>query len=230
MDHPNVILLLDSNSASRENLTKTLQSHLPGIVLLATDRIHPISPPPNLVVFRAHGKSADGCVNLIRATFGMTLSILLMSDSEDEKEIIEAVHTHKLRGYISAGLHPSLIASTLMIASAPPLVTRKRERDNKSDGLTSRETDVLSLLRKGMQNKIIAFQLEISEYTVKHHIRSIMRKMGASNRTQLAVTQLVAEHAVGQVVADRPINSHPIAHVAKAPASHLAGNWSVGTP
>ncbi len=53
--------------------------------------------------------------------------------------------------------------------------------------LTSRECDVLRILREGHQNKIIAFELGISESTVKVHLRNMMKKLRASNRTQVAL-------------------------------------------
>jgi DNA-binding NarL/FixJ family response regulator len=65
-----------------------------------------------------------------------------------------------------------------------------RANDNLSSGdveLTSREHDVLKLLRAGRQNKIIAYELGISESTVKVHLRNIMKKLHVSNRTQVAV-------------------------------------------
>ncbi len=49
---------------------------------------------------------------------------------------------------------------------------------------TRRETELLDLLRRGMQNKLIAYELGISESTVKAHLRSIMAKLKAKNRTQ----------------------------------------------
>jgi DNA-binding CsgD family transcriptional regulator len=49
---------------------------------------------------------------------------------------------------------------------------------------TARELKLVDLLRRGMQNKLIAYQLGISESTVKAHLRSIMMKLKASNRTQ----------------------------------------------
>ena len=61
------------------------------------------------------------------------------------------------------------------------------ERADPRDDLTARERDVLRSLRSGHQNKIIAYQLGISESTVKVHLRSIMKKLNASNRTQVAL-------------------------------------------
>lgn len=54
-------------------------------------------------------------------------------------------------------------------------------------GITAREMEVLQRLDKGLPNKIIAYDLGISESTVKIHLRNIMRKLQASNRTQVAV-------------------------------------------
>lgn len=50
--------------------------------------------------------------------------------------------------------------------------------------LTPRQMTVLSHLRQGKANKIIAYELGMTESTVKVHVRNIMRKMGATNRTQ----------------------------------------------
>jgi DNA-binding NarL/FixJ family response regulator len=62
--------------------------------------------------------------------------------------------------------------------------------------LTIREEEVLKSLRAGRQNKIIAYELGISESTVKVHLRNIMKKLKVSNRTQAAMrideTRLVA--------------------------------------
>jgi DNA-binding NarL/FixJ family response regulator len=52
--------------------------------------------------------------------------------------------------------------------------------------LTSRQMAVLSHLQQGKANKIIAHELSMSESTVKVHVRNIMRKMGATNRTEAA--------------------------------------------
>jgi DNA-binding NarL/FixJ family response regulator len=53
--------------------------------------------------------------------------------------------------------------------------------------LTDREKQVLGLLGVGTANKLIARQLGLTESTVKVHVRHIMRKLGATNRTQAAL-------------------------------------------
>jgi DNA-binding NarL/FixJ family response regulator len=80
------------------------------------------------------------------------------------------------------------------------------ERAGLRPDLTARERDVLQSLRSGHQNKIIAYELGISESTVKVHLRNIMKKLNASNRTQVALG--------GQLIFDR--SSAPV-YVAVAP-------------
>jgi len=54
-------------------------------------------------------------------------------------------------------------------------------------GLTAREIDVLRLLARGRSNRAIATELRISENTAANHVRSILIKTGAANRTQVAM-------------------------------------------
>lgn len=53
--------------------------------------------------------------------------------------------------------------------------------------LSGREVDTVQRLVEGMSNQSIADSLDISAETVKHHIRSLLRKLNASNRTQAAI-------------------------------------------
>ena len=60
-------------------------------------------------------------------------------------------------------------------------------------GLTPRQTDVLHLLLKGLPNKLIARELELSVETVKDHVAAVLRTLGVSSRTQavIAVSQIL---------------------------------------
>lgn len=53
---------------------------------------------------------------------------------------------------------------------------------------TKRERELIMLIARGMQNKNIAHELNISENTVRAHIGNIMRKYKLQNRTQIAIT------------------------------------------
>lgn len=74
---------------------------------------------------------------------------------------------------------------------APLLKVKLDERNtinnNISDLLTKREVEVLKLIAEGLFNKEIAFNLAISEKTVKNHVSNIFRKINVSDRTQAAV-------------------------------------------
>ena len=53
--------------------------------------------------------------------------------------------------------------------------------------LSTRELDIIKLLREGCSNKLIARNLDIAESTVKVHLKSLLRKLGMKNRTQVAI-------------------------------------------
>ena len=68
------------------------------------------------------------------------------------------------------------------------------ERQRRSD-LTPRELSVIDLLREGKPNKLIAARLDMQESTVKVHVRNILKKLNATNRTHAA---FVANRLLGQ--------------------------------
>lgn len=72
---------------------------------------------------------------------------------------------------------------------APPQSVLKQfsEQTKEEFDLTNRELDVLKHLAKGSSNKEIAGALDLQSVTIKLHVRSICRKLGAKNRTQAAL-------------------------------------------
>lgn len=69
-----------------------------------------------------------------------------------------------------------------------PLIDSSKTQGGKlAFGLTPREREVLALVSAGCANKEIARQCSVSEETVKHHLTRIFDKVGASNRTELAM-------------------------------------------
>uniref|UniRef100_UPI000ADF3935 response regulator transcription factor n=1 Tax=Aestuariivita boseongensis TaxID=1470562 RepID=UPI000ADF3935 len=61
------------------------------------------------------------------------------------------------------------------------------QKPTRIDDLTRREAQVLRLVAKGKQNKIIAEELNLSEHTVKLHIHHVIAKLGVHNRTEAAI-------------------------------------------
>ncbi|MCS7350073.1 response regulator transcription factor [Thermoflexus sp.] len=77
---------------------------------------------------------------------------------------------------LSSAFHPLLFAS-----GGPSGV---EEEEAFGEELTPREIEVLRLLADGLANKEIAARMGISEHTVKFHVSSIYRKLGAANRAE----------------------------------------------
>jgi two-component system, NarL family, nitrate/nitrite response regulator NarL len=67
-----------------------------------------------------------------------------------------------------------------------PLVTSKLSNVG-AHKLSARETEILSCLMDGAPNKVIARRLDVAEATIKVHVKAILRKIGAVNRTQAAM-------------------------------------------
>ena len=69
----------------------------------------------------------------------------------------------------------------------PQLMARKETKSDFGRLLTQRQMEVVEGIRQGKANKEIAHALQLQESTVKVHIRQIMRKLDAKNRTEIAV-------------------------------------------
>lgn len=79
------------------------------------------------------------------------------------------------------------LASDTVAKHDTPSVAPAQKPDNLFSNMifTKREIALLEHLRAGMQNKLIAYRLGISESTVKAHLRNIMTKLQAKNRTEV---------------------------------------------
>jgi two-component system, NarL family, nitrate/nitrite response regulator NarL len=84
----------------------------------------------------------------------------------------------------------SLMADLVSASNREPATRSSREPVTESGtvkGLTPREVEILRCLSKGYQNKVIAQALNIGDGTVKTHLRTLMRKMRVSNRTEAVI-------------------------------------------
>jgi DNA-binding NarL/FixJ family response regulator len=130
--------------------------------------------------------------------------IIVVSDREDRHMALAALRIG-LRGYVPTSLNTDVVVATIRLVLAggsfvPPHVivgfnensaavpeTSPAQNIAQDQPLTTREADVVNPLRQGKPNKAIAYVLNISESTVKVHIRSIMKKLHARNRAQAAL-------------------------------------------
>ncbi len=88
-------------------------------------------------------------------------------------------------------LDPAVRSASLLGEHAQPSPAQQVTSLDKI-GLTPRQSEVLSLLLKGLPNKLIARELNLSVETVKDHVAAVLRALGVSSRTQavLAVSQM----------------------------------------
>ncbi len=136
-------------------------------VVLASGRIDELDPqelPP--VVVLSDGNAASR--GLLAAGFASVLP-----EEASAAEIAGAVHA------ASAGL---LAVRREDLAAIP--ASRTSVSSDGDTTLTVRELEVLRMLADGLPNKLIAFQLGISEHTVKYHVTSILSRLNASSRAE----------------------------------------------
>jgi len=114
--------------------------------------------------------------------------VVMLTTFEGDVEIQRALQAGA-RGYLLKNMPPSEILDVIRHVHAgkkrvPPQVAAQIAEHMSDEGLTAREVEVLRKIAGGNRNKDIADLLFISEETVKVHIKHIMDKLGAKDRTQ----------------------------------------------
>ena len=117
--------------------------------------------------------------------------IIMLTTSDCDGDIQRALRAGA-SGYILKSMHMDELLSVIRSVHAgrrhiPPEVAARLAEHLGDDDLTAREMDVLRLIRDGYRNKQIADQLSISENTVNFHIKNLVDKLQANDRTH-AVT------------------------------------------
>ncbi len=112
----------------------------------------------------------------------------MLTTFEGDVEIQRALRAGA-RGYLLKSMPPKELVEVVRQVYAgkmriPPEIVSQLAEHMGEEALTERETEVLQHIAGGNRNRDIAEQLFISEETVKVHIRHIMEKLGASDRTQ----------------------------------------------
>jgi DNA-binding NarL/FixJ family response regulator len=120
---------------------------------------------------------------------------ILLSDGDDPAIIFEALE-RGAKGYIPTSTPLAVALAAVRFVSGggvfvPAEVLRSPTLQRPRPllvvaGFTARQMAVMNALRRGKANKLIAYELNMCESTVKVHIRKIMRKLKATNRTQAA--------------------------------------------
>ena len=153
----------------------------------AIQRYREVLPDVTLMDLRLPDLSGIDVMIAIRTEFP-DARILMLTTFEGDVEVQRALEAGA-RGYLLKSTPPGELAQAIRQVHAgkkrvPPDVAARLAEHVGSEKLTTREVQVLSQVAGGNRNKDIADQLCISEETVKVHVKHIMEKLGANDRTQ----------------------------------------------
>ena len=152
----------------------------------AIQRFREVRPDVTLMDLRLPDMSGIDATIALRSEFP-DARILILSTSEGYAEIQRALQAGA-RGYMLKSMPPNELMDMIRQVHAgkvriPTQVAQVLAEHMGEESLTDREIEVLKLVA-GSRNRDIAEKLFISEETVKAHIKHIMEKLGASDRTQ----------------------------------------------
>lgn len=116
--------------------------------------------------------------------FGVDGVILTIQPPEVVLAVIEALSASTTNG---GGAERNEPVGWDLREMSKPKVDSGTQRSVWTDALTEREREIIKLIRQGLSNKEIAYQLSISDSTVRHHLTNIFDKVGVSNRQKLLI-------------------------------------------
>jgi DNA-binding NarL/FixJ family response regulator len=209
-EHTNdgLVVIIDKRALERECLARGLVEHNPTLRVRSVGSLDELrhsgdaSEPSAFLVILGARKVTDQSVRADLLHFVAevgTVPVIVVADSDEPGEILAALESGA-RGYIPTSVTVRVAAEATGLARAGGIfvpascLLALREvihaTANSARPLTGiftvREAAVVEALRKGKANKIIAYELNLCESTVKVHIRNIMKKLKATNRTEVA--------------------------------------------
>ena len=198
------ILIVDDHAVVREGL-RTFLGLQDGFEIVgeaadgneALERAEQLDPDVILMDLVMPGRDGVSAMKALKERASRSRVIVLTSFLEDDR-LLPALEAGAA-GYLLKNSQPAELARAVRAAQAgeaiidPTVAARlvhalsERPPVADLDDLTPRERDVLALIAQGRSNKRIAFELGISEKTVKTHVGHMFGKLGVTDRTQAAV-------------------------------------------
>lgn len=199
------VLIADDQTLFRSGLASLLAEdrriNLVGLAVDgqdAIDKAAALKPDVVLMDLRMPGVDGAEATRQILAKHP-EVKVLILSTYDADSYVIEALRAGA-GGYILKDAEPEAIASSIMAivtgerVMAGTVVNRVLDMLSGSstpkefyDGLTAREIEIVKLIAQGQVNKEIAFNLKISEKTVRNHISHINEKLEIYDRAQIVL-------------------------------------------
>lgn len=188
------ILSVDDHPLLREGISAVINSQ-PDMVMIADAasahdgilQFRKHRPDVTLMDLRLPDMSGVDTIVAIRAEFP-DARIIMLTTFEGDVEIQRALEAGA-RGYMLKSMPPKDLVEGIRQVYAgkkriPPQLAAQLAEHMSDEALTTREIEVLRQIAEGNRNRDIGEKLFITEETVKVHIKHIMEKLGASDRTQ----------------------------------------------
>ena len=188
------IFSVDDHPLLREGIA-TLVNNQPDMVLIgeaatgaeAIQHFKQHMPDVTLLDLRLPDMSGIDVLIAIRSEFPEA-RIVMLTTFEGDVEVQRALQAGA-RGYLLKNMPPVELLDVIRQVHdgkkrIPPEIASQLLEHMSDEGLTEREVEVLREVADGNRNREIAERLFISEETVKVHIKHIMEKLGANDRTQ----------------------------------------------
>lgn len=127
--------------------------------------------------------------------------VIMFTIADSDQEISQAIKAG-VDGYVIKTSEPDQVFAAIRSVcegqGSFPLEVMQRMAQgdfNQSalSALTPRELEIVEYVKRGMSNKVIAWELKLSENTVRNHLRNIMEKLGLQNRVQVATLAMKAD-------------------------------------
>ncbi len=150
-------------------------------------------PDITLMDLQMPGMSGIDAIAAIRADFPDARIIVLTTHAGDA--LVSRALKAGVRAYLSKSMLRKELLDTIRAVHGgrirvSPAIAAEMAEHVADDALTPRELDVLRLVARGNANKEIAAQLMLTEETVKSHLRNIMAKLQANDRTHAVALAL----------------------------------------
>ncbi|MCP4954820.1 MULTISPECIES: response regulator [Photobacterium] len=201
MDVHYTIVIADDHPLFRNALFQSIHMAISGANLLEADSQDSLfalldkSGDIDLLLLDLKMPGSNGMSGLIQLRQQYPeLAIVVISASEEDT-VVQQVYSHGAFGFIpkSSDMHVLLSALKQILNGEPYFPTtinhnpHNQQLATKIAALTPQQYKVLTMLTEGLLNKQIAYELNVSEATIKAHMTAIFRKLEVKNRTQAVI-------------------------------------------